>query len=146
MRNRATRVLAYPELYWEWWPKPIFTPGQINWLTEVSEISGGLNVFRDVELASVQTDWDDVLHRDPDYIFLAWVGVQQTKVNTKVVEKRPGFANLSDKQKSNLYIMEEELYCRPSPRLLEGAYNLANILHPKLYGDLRLPAWISTNG
>ena len=145
MKVRASTVSAHPELYWEWWPKPIFTPGQINWLTEVSEISGGRNVFRDVELASIQTDWDDVLQRKPDYIFLAWVGVRIAKVNTKVVEKRPGFNEFTNEQKNNLYIMEEELYCRPSPRLLEGAFKLANILHPKVYGDLKLPVWISAN-
>jgi len=145
MKTRASTVSTYPELYWEWWPKPIFTPGQINWLTEVSEISGGRNVFRNVELASIQTDWDDVLRRNPDYIFLAWVGVMIAKVNTKVVEKRPGFDELTDEQKNNLYIMEEELYCRPSPRLLEGAFKLANILHPDTYGDLQLPSWITKN-
>lgn len=145
MKIRASRVLSLPELYWEWWPKPIFTPGKINWLTEVSEIAGGRNVFRDVELASIQTDWEDVLRRNPDYIFLAWVGVSHAKVNTKVVEKRPGFNQLTDLQKSQLYIMEEELYCRPSPRLLEGAFKLATILHPDNYGDLELPQWILVN-
>jgi iron complex transport system substrate-binding protein len=145
MKNRASTVSTHPELYWEWWPKPIFTPGKINWLTEISTISGGQNVFRDVELASIQTDWEDVLRRNPDYIFLAWVGVAQAKVNTKVVEKRPGFDLLSDEQKSHLYIMEEELYCRPSPRLLEGALKLAKLLHPKIYGNLELPSWIGRN-
>lgn len=145
MKIRATHVSTYPELYWEWWPKPIFTPGQVNWLTEVSEISGGRNVFRDVELASVQTDWDDVMRRNPDYIFLAWVGVQLSKVNKKVVEKRSGYENLTDIQKKHVHIMEEELYCRPSPRLLEGAFKLANILHPDIYADLELPTWITEN-
>jgi iron complex transport system substrate-binding protein len=145
MTKRAATVEKTPELYWEWWPKPIFTPGKINWLTEVSEISGGRNIFRNVELASIQTDWDDVLRRNPDYIFLAWVGVRLDKVNTKVVEKRPGFDGLTDEQKSHLYIMEEELYCRPSPRLLEGALKLSNILHPDIYGDLELPLWIKHN-
>jgi len=41
--------------------------------------------------------------------------------------------------------MEEELYCRPSPRLLEGALKLANILHPDIYGDLKLPQWVTPN-
>ncbi len=142
MKNRAATISYWPKLYWEWWPKPIFTPGQINWLTEVSEIAGGRNVFRDVELASIQTDWDDVLRRNPDYIFLAWVGVALAKVNTTVIKKRPGYDGLSDDQKKQLYIMEEELYCRPSPRLLEGAFKLANILHPEIYSDLLLPAWV----
>jgi len=145
LRARATSVTKLPELYFEWWPKPIFTPGRINWLTEISEVCGGRNIFRDVELASIQTDWSDVLKRNPDYFFLAWVGVQQAKVNKKVIEKRPGFHQLTNEQKDNLHILEEELFCRPSPRLLEGALKLANILHPTMYGDLKLPNWVTAN-
>ena len=33
-------------------------------------------------------------------------------------------------------IMEEELYCRPSPRLLEGALKLGKMIHPEIYNDL----------
>ena len=94
MKKRASKVTYTPTLYWEWWPKPIFTPGRINWLTEISEISGGINEFRDVDLASVQTDWEDVLQRNPDYILLAWVGVRTAKVNKEVILKRPGWKDL----------------------------------------------------
>ena len=73
MKKRASTVTNTPTLYWEWWPKPIFTPGRINWLTEISTIAGGLNEFRDVELASVQTDWEDVLRETPTIYF--WHGL-----------------------------------------------------------------------
>ncbi|WP_270179854.1 cobalamin-binding protein [Alkalihalobacillus sp. CinArs1] len=119
-----------PEIYWEWWPKPIFTPGKTNWLTEISELAGARNIFRDVELASVQTDWEDVLRRKPDHICLAWVGVHQKKVNPVVVKKREGWDELGE---TPIHILEEWLYCRPSPRLLTGLVKLASILHPDHY-------------
>lgn len=144
MKKRAATVAETPTLYWEWWPKPIFTPGRINWLTEISEIAGGLNEFRDVELASVQTDWDDVLKRAPDYILLAWVGVRTDKVKKEVVLKRPGWTELSAIKNNRFPIMEEELYCRPSPRLLEGALKLGKMIHPDVYEDLSLPNWVMT--
>lgn len=144
MKKRAATVIDKPTLYWEWWPKPIFTPGRVNWLTEISEIAGGLNEFRDVRLANVQTDWDDILQRDPSYILLAWVGVHMDKVNKEVVLKRPGWKELSAIQNNRFSIMEEELYCRPSPRLLEGALKLAKMIHPENYHDLVLPRWITS--
>ncbi|KXH84030.1 cobalamin-binding protein [Sporosarcina sp. HYO08] len=136
MKNRASTVETFPSLYWEWWPKPVFTPGGINWLTEISELAGGRNEFREVKLASVQTDWEDVLRRNPDYILLAWVGVQIEKVKTEVVLKRPGWQDLKAVKNGRIAIMEEELYCRPSPRLLEGALKLGKMLHPEIYTDL----------
>jgi iron complex transport system substrate-binding protein len=142
MKELAATVGEMPRLYWEWWPKPVFTPGSINWLTEISSIAGGLNEFSDVELASVQTDWDDVLNRNPDYILLAWVGVRINKVKKEVVLKRPGWKELAAVKSGRFSIMEEELYCRPSPRLLEGALKLGKLIHPKTYDGLKLPDWI----
>lgn len=144
LRELAKNVETVPELYWEWWPKPIFTPGQINWLTEISEIAGGKNVFRDVELASVQTDWDDVYKRNPSHILLAWVGVPPEKVSTSVVLKRPNWTELDAVKNEQIHILSESLYCRPSPRLLEGAYELAKMLHPTVFEHVTLPEWIIT--
>ncbi|MEC1520525.1 cobalamin-binding protein [Neobacillus niacini] len=129
VRQHGLRITKRPSLYWEWWPKPIFTPGKINWLTEISEAAGAINIFHDVELASVQTDWEDVLSRKPDFICLAWVGVRKEKVQKNNVTKRPGYESLGYKDDSKILILEEELYCRPSPRLLDGLERLFRLIH-----------------
>lgn len=129
-KDISDSIESKPEIYWEWWPKPIFTPGQTNWLTEISELAGARNCYRDVELASVQTDWNDVVNRKPDHICLAWVGVRKNKVNPTIVKKREGWEKLND---CPIHVLEEWLYCRPSPRLLTGLIKLASILHPDHY-------------
>ncbi|MBW3111097.1 cobalamin-binding protein [Bacillus sp. MCCB 382] len=133
LKSIGAKVSHPPSLYWEWWPKPVFTPGKINWLTELSEMVGAKNLFDDVELASVQTDWEDVVRRKPDYICLAWVGVRQDRVNPELVKKRPRWSELQAVQQDQIFVLEEALYCRPSPLLLKGAVKLAGLLHPDLY-------------
>lgn len=130
--KKSSQIEEKPLLYWEWWPKPIFTPGKINWLTVISASAGAKNVFEDVDLASIQTDWDDVVRRQPDYICLAWVGVRKDKVNRSVVTKRPGWELMPGMSEEKILILEEELYCRPSPRLLDGLEKLFRLIHPKL--------------
>lgn len=129
VKQQSAHVSKKPSLYWEWWPKPIFTPGKLNWLTEISEAAGAVNIFQDVKLASVQTNWEDVLNRKPDFICLAWVGVRKAKVQKSVVKKRPGFDELNFSSDTNILILEEELYCRPSPRLLDGLERLYKMIH-----------------
>ncbi|KAB2334722.1 cobalamin-binding protein [Cytobacillus depressus] len=136
LKRIAAKIENKPSLYWEWWPKPVFTPGQVNWLTEISELAGSSNLFKDVELASVQTDWEDVYHRDPDYICLAWVGVRKEKVNPDIVLKRPNWGQLDAVKNKHIFVLEEELYCRPSPRLIEGAIRLAKLIHPEAYSSI----------
>jgi iron complex transport system substrate-binding protein len=129
VKEKSVKISVKPALYWEWWPKPIFTPGKINWLTEISEAAGARNIYDDVELASIQTDWEDVIKRNPDYICLAWVGVRKEKVQKNIVKKREGFERLSNMTDNHILILEEELYCRPSPRLLEGLEKLFQLIH-----------------
>ncbi|EIT85635.1 ABC transporter substrate-binding protein [Fictibacillus macauensis ZFHKF-1] len=124
----AETVTEKKKLYWEWWPKPVFTPGKLNWLTEISQLAGGENVFADVELASIQTTWEDVVSRDPDVLCIAWVGVRQTKVKRSVLEKRPNWHELRAVQNNKVHILEEHLFCRPSPRLLDGLKKLHRLL------------------
>ncbi|WP_318502570.1 cobalamin-binding protein [Bacillus sp. T3] len=130
IKQKYSTVQYRPKLYWEWWPKPIFTPGKLNWLTELSEAAGAINVFENVDAASVQRDWEEVVARKPDYICLAWVGVRKEKVQKSVVLKRPGYENLQLENEDKILILEEELFCRPSPRLLEGLEKLISLIHP----------------
>ncbi|SDN33599.1 cobalamin-binding protein [Alkalicoccus daliensis] len=132
-RNLSKKVKEPKTVYWEWWPKPIFTPGATNWLSEMSELSGAVNVFASEDVSSVKTDWEAVIHKNPEVIFIAWVGVQKEKVNTKVVLKRSGAEKMEAVLKKELYILDEPFYCRPSPRLLIGLAEAAYILHPEIF-------------
>lgn len=132
-KKLAEQVEKQKTVYWEWWPKPIFTPGSANWLTEISDLAGAVNVFRDREEASVQTDWEDVRTRDPDVMCVVWVGVRQEKVNTKVIHSREKSEEMRAIRNEELHVLEEPLFCRPSPRLLAGLVKVAHILHPSVY-------------
>ncbi|WP_332695722.1 cobalamin-binding protein [Halalkalibacter lacteus] len=127
--ERARKVEPV-RLYWEWWPKPVFTPGKQNWLTEISQLAGGRNIYDHTNRASIQTDWDDVYNHNPDHICLAWVGIQTEKIKPELLWKRPNWDTLQALQTNHVHILEEALYCRPSPRLLLGLKKLAAILHP----------------
>ncbi|MBM7714394.1 cobalamin-binding protein [Siminovitchia sp. FSL H7-0308] len=117
-----------PSLYWEWWPKPVFTPGGANWLTEISELAGAYNIFATEPEANVQTDWEEVRKRNPDHICLVWVGVKEEKVNPHLLLKRPGWEKMKAVQNQSVHVLGDSLYCRPSPRLLLGLDKLMNTL------------------
>ncbi len=127
-KARAEQSGDKPSLYWEWWPKPVFTPGGLNWLTEISELAGAYNIFRDENTASFQTDWEDVKRRDPDHICMVWVGVKEEKMNPDLIRKRPGWDELTAVKQDRIHVLEESLFCRPSPRLLVGLRKIEEII------------------
>jgi iron complex transport system substrate-binding protein len=132
-QSLSLQVKNPANLYWEWWAKPIFTPGATNWLTEISKLAGGRNVFEDKHQASVQTEWEEIVQINPDVICIIWVGVRKEKVNPKVILKRPGVEQIEAIKNNRLYILDEPLFCRPSLRLLLGLFKIASILHPAIY-------------
>ncbi|MCM3618986.1 cobalamin-binding protein [Sutcliffiella horikoshii] len=132
-RQFAAACDGRPSLYWEWWPKPIFTPGKVNWLTEISDLAGAYNIFSDKNVASYQTEWPEVVEKNPDEICMIWVGVKESKMNPKHVMKREGAYTMFAVQNSKIHVLEESLYCRPSPRLIMGLQKLGSLLHPTIY-------------
>lgn len=137
-RSAASRIEERPSLYWEWWPKPVFAPGQVNWLTEISELAGAYNLFADRKTANVQSDWEEVKGKNPDYILLSWVGVPIEKIQPSSVLKRPGWSELPAVKQGRVHVMEEHLFCRPSLRLVAGLHKLANLIHPHAFQSIQL--------
>ncbi|MTH53845.1 ABC transporter substrate-binding protein [Bacillus mangrovi] len=134
-KTKAAELDRKPSVYFEWWPKPVFTPGGTNWLTEVSRLAGAENIFASEKIPSVQTVWEEVLDRDPEFFFMVWVGVKEAKMNAAHVKKRPGSNQLTALKRNQVILLKEALFCRPSPRLYEGLANLAQIVHPDHFSE-----------
>lgn len=130
IREKIPRQETTPRLYWEWWPKPVFTPGRDNWLTDVSEWVGGVNVFADESGQSVRTTWEEVARRQPDRVLVVWTGVPIHRVQKKRILERPQWHGLPFAQEHSVHILEEGWFCRPSQRILTGIEALAHLLYP----------------
>jgi iron complex transport system substrate-binding protein len=133
IRKRVPKGRPSPRLYWEWWPKPVFTPGKRNWLNDVSEIVGGVNIFGDMDQENVQTDWEEVARREPDVALIVWTGIPINRVRKERILNRPPWQGKPFAQESRVHILEEGWYCRPSPRLLTGIEYLAHLLYPEAF-------------
>ncbi|SDH62951.1 iron complex transport system substrate-binding protein [Alteribacillus persepolensis] len=120
-------------VYWEWWPKPAYSPGGANWLTTISRLAGAQNVLENRSEASCQVTWEEIKQLNPDHICLAWVGILTEKVKPELLYKREGWPSMTALRERNIHVLEESLYCRPSPRLIIGLQKLAYRLHPDVF-------------
>jgi iron complex transport system substrate-binding protein len=134
LRARVDRIAAAadvarprPRLYWEWWPRPLYAPGKRNWLTEISELTGCESVTAHVDADTARPTPDEIRAADPDWIFLAWTGVAREKVRPEVILRRAGWSELRAVREGRVRVLEEGLFCRPSPRLIDGLEELARL-------------------
>jgi iron complex transport system substrate-binding protein len=132
IRLATARVEHRPTLFWEWWPNPIYTPGRENWLTDVSEIAGGVNIFSDFPTDNVKATREMVAERNPDHICVVWCGIELKRIKPAMITERPEWQKVTAIRKSQVHLLEEGLYCRPSPRILDGLERLVKLIHPTI--------------
>ncbi|MBG9566770.1 cobalamin-binding protein [Brevibacillus agri] len=129
IRQQTAAFSRRPKLYWEWWPNPIYTPGRENWLTDVSEIAGAVNVFADFPVANVKATREMVQERDPDHICVVWCGIELRRIKPETITSRPEWSDMTAIRQGQVHLLEEGLYCRPSPRILDGLEQLVKLIH-----------------
>lgn len=135
-----TKMVAWrPRLYWEWWPNPVFSPAKENWLTELSEYAGAVNIFGAAKGHQVKDDGSRVWQAHPDVMLAVWTGVPQHKVPLqKILSRETPWQETPAFKQGEIYILSEGLFCRPSPRLVDGLEQLVGLLHPAAVTDLGL--------
>ncbi|MFM1654891.1 cobalamin-binding protein [Brevibacillus sp. B_LB10_24] len=136
IRQVTAGAARRPKLFWEWWPNPLYTPGRDNWLTDVSEIAGADNIFADFATDNVKATLEMVRERNPDHICVVWCGIELKRIKPSMITDRPEWKEVAAIVHGQVHLLEEGLYCRPSPRLLEGLRNLVRLIHPELSAKL----------
>ena len=126
------------------WIDPIMTAG--NWMPELIEYAGGINLFGEAGKHSPWIKWEDILNADPDMIIVMPCGFDIAKSvrEMETLKKQHGWSQLKAVKTGNVYITDGNQYFnRPGPRLKESLEILAEIINPHLFNfGHREKAWI----
>lgn len=142
LRGRVERARAATarrgrlRVLWEWWHKPLISPGRPSWMTDVLAAAGAENVFADLDAPSRAVDPEEAARRDPDAVCVCWCGVMQERMRPELLAARPGWAGLRALVTGRVYPLPEALFGRPGPRLVEGIELLAGLLWTEPAGAL----------
>ncbi len=137
LAERAGRPEAHPaRLFWEWWHRPVITPGARSWINDLCRLVGAENVYGDADATSLPVEAKAVAARDPDAVLVCWCGVMQARMRPEILRGRPGWRGLRALRDGRVYPLPEALFGRPGPRLVDGLECLAELL----LGDPRAAA------
>jgi len=131
--KRAGEAARRPTVYWEWWPRPLISPGRQSWIVQMTDLVASDLLFKEVDATSFVVEESQVFGHDPEYVILCWCGTLQKTMSTTKVADRPGWNTLRAVQARRIHCLPEDLYGRPGPRLAEGLERLAQIVHPELF-------------
>jgi iron complex transport system substrate-binding protein len=114
------------------WVEPLMAGG--NWMPELIEAAGGVNLFGTAGKHSDWMQWAEVAAADPDVIVVAPCGYNLDRCleELPLLEARPGWADLAAVRSGRVYFADGNAYFnRPGPRLADTAEILAEMLHPE---------------
>jgi iron complex transport system substrate-binding protein len=113
------------------WVEPLMAGG--NWMPELVEAAGGVNLFGAAGKRSNWMQWDEIRAADPDVIVVAPCGYDLDRClqELPLLEGKPGWSDLAAVRGARVYFADGNAYFnRPGPRLADTAEVLAEMLHP----------------
>ncbi len=113
------------------WINPLMAAG--NWVPELVEIAGGINLFGKSGQHSPWMTWDDLVARDPDVIAVMPCGfdISRSRREMHMLCQQAQWQNLKAVKSNRVYLSDgNQFFNRPGPRLVESAEILAEICYP----------------
>jgi iron complex transport system substrate-binding protein len=133
IKSKTSSVAVKPKVYIEYWYPPPWTFGPNTWGHQLIELAGGINAFGDATIEWVQTTDEEVIARNPDIIISLYGAMHYAPLEN--IKSRLGWDAISAVAKGAVYLIDENLFVRPGPRIIDGLETLAKILHPELFGE-----------
>ena len=101
------------------------TAGGVTFINELLERAGGRNVFASSVQEYPVVDPEAVLKADPQVILLL-----HPDMRAPDVARRVGWGGVAAVRQGRVYDqLDEDLFFRPGPRIVEGVVLLAKLLH-----------------
>jgi iron complex transport system substrate-binding protein len=129
--DRSRKTAATPTVACIEWIEPLMAAG--NWVPELVEIAGGINLFGEPGKHSPWMTWEALVARDPEAIVVMPCGWDIARARSEMhpLTARPEWRNLRAMQSGRVAITDgNQFFNRPGPRVVESAEILAEILHP----------------
>jgi iron complex transport system substrate-binding protein len=133
IKEKMENVTVRPRVYMELYYPPPWTWGPSSWGDQLIKLAGGVNVFGDAPAMFIKTTDEEVIARNPDVIIILIGPMHYTTI--KDLGERPGWSKIKAVAEGRIYLLDENLFERPGPRIVEGLEALAGILHPELFGE-----------
>ncbi|MFQ5992675.1 MAG: ABC transporter substrate-binding protein [Nitrospiraceae bacterium] len=128
-----TKSLSRPRVLYVLNSDPLITVGPESFIHQLIEMAGGSNVAADAPTAYPRLSMEEVLSKDPELILFP-VGVAEgIPEHEQQLWKR--WTTMTAVKQGRLAQISADLLNRPGPRIVEGLERLAQIIHPKAFGD-----------
>lgn len=111
-------------------PTKPYTAGPGSFIDLLIARAGGINIGAELQSQWAQISLEQLVVANPTIIILGDAAYGETP---EKVAQRPGWETLTAIQSGQVFPIDDNLFSRPGPRLVDGLEALAKLLHPDVF-------------
>lgn len=112
------------KVYWEVWNAPYMSAGAASFINDVIKAAGGENIFADLPDAYPMVSEESIISRGPAVILIP----ASTGLAASSVGLRNGWAEIPAVKNSRVFVVDDNVYTRPGPRVADVVLELADLI------------------
>lgn len=120
-----------PRVYYEVWHDPLITAGPDTFVDDLITLAGGINIAGDSKTSYPEISLEVVIQKDPQIFIYSHHGNSRQEIEQ--IYSRQNWQDISAIKNKRVYIIDQNLVQRATPRLIDGLEELAKMLHPDLF-------------
>jgi iron complex transport system substrate-binding protein len=132
VKSRVAQVSYRPRVFFQIGISPIVSAGTDTFIHELIEIAGGKNLAEG-RLAYPRFSREQVLALEPEVLIITSMARQTVFEQVKADWRR--WPNIPAVRDERIFLVDSDLFDRPSPRLVSGLELLTRLIHPELQGQ-----------
>lgn len=119
-------------VFFEVYSDPLMSAGNQAVINEIIFLAGGINIFRDIDSTYPVVSAEAVVKRDPQVIlFPNFHGTEQ--FIDGMLQERAGWGKIAAVENERVHFVEDDVFSRPGPRVVEAIENAARLFYPHLF-------------
>jgi iron complex transport system substrate-binding protein len=137
MEKRIGRVQARvkkgdhrPRVFFQIDAEPLFSAGTDTFIHELIELAGGINTTAG-EVSYPRYSWEDIIVLQPEIVMIS--SMAGGLAPEYLLNSWKKWNLLSAVKNDKVFVVDAELFDRPTPRLIAGLEAIAAIIHPELF-------------
>lgn len=115
---------AAPTVYYEVWNAPYMSAGSTSFINDVISAAGGKNLFGDLSEAYPMVSEETIIARQPEIILIP----ATSGISVDAIGDRAGWKDIPAVKNNRVYIIDDNLFTRPGPRIADAVQTLSEII------------------
>ncbi|MBU0728551.1 MAG: cobalamin-binding protein [Proteobacteria bacterium] len=127
VKQKVDKVAGRPKVFFQVDIEPIISIGTNTFINELITLAGGVNAAAGAEVYP-RFSWEEILMLQPQVVIMTSMAGEHTPEKLIATWKR--WKDVPASRNDRLYVVDANLFGRPTSRLVEGLEVLADIIHP----------------